>query len=174
MNVHPRQTESSTPMFELVYDELLKLAEAKFRREGPGHILQPAALVHEAYLRLIGTDAFATGDRSYFFAAAARAMWQILVDRARNTTAKKRGGHLERIELTESTAAIDPPRTTILALTEALSELAQVHPEAYDIITLRFFAGCSVEESATILNISGAIAKRDWNLGKAWLRKRLT
>jgi len=185
-------------LLPLVYDELRKLAAAKLAHEKPGQTLQATALVHEAYLRLVGGQEpeargqepvedsnLAPGSRSlapvsfssrgHFFAAAAEAMRRILVDRARSRGSVKRGGNHQRLELSDVPTADKAPRVDdLLDLDAALRKLALVDPVAAKLVELRVFAGQSVDESAVILNMSPSTAKRTWNYARAWLRREVS
>jgi RNA polymerase sigma factor (TIGR02999 family) len=158
-------------LFPLVYDELRQLAAAQMAREKPGQTLDATALVHEAYLRLVGDRQFTnTGD---FFAAAAEAMRRILVDRARRKRAEKRGGSARRFELSEADRVILPDPDTLLAVDEALTLLAAEDVQAAELARLRLFAGLSVEECAAALGLSRATAFRDWSYARAWIAAKL-
>ena len=162
----PHAAEQLLP---LVYAELRKLAAQRLAREAPGQTLQPTALVHEAYLRLVDHDqAQHWNSRGHFFAAAAEAMRRILVDNARRKRRPKHGGGRQRIELDESLAAADL-RNDPLALNDALSQLAVQEPVKAELVKLRYFAGLSIEEAAAVLSISPATAKRYWAIARAWL-----
>jgi RNA polymerase sigma factor (TIGR02999 family) len=157
-------------LLPLVYEELRKLAAQKMAQEKPGQTLQATALVHEAYLRLVNTDQPQRWDsRGHFFAAAAEAMRRILVENARRRRSRKRGGELQRIDLPELArwAANDP--IDLVALDEALRKFEALYPEKAQVIKLRFFAGCSLEETAQLLGISRATAERRWAYARAWL-----
>ncbi len=172
----PRAAEHLLP---LVYEELRKLAAQKLAQESPGQTLQATALVHEAYMRLVppplqGGEAGVTwNSRGHFFAAAAEAMRRILIDRAREKLAMKRGGDRRRVPLEE----VDPPAGTppedLLALDEALEQLTRVDPTAGQLVELRSFAGLSVEQAATTLNLSVATAYRHWTFARAWLHSQI-
>lgn len=160
-------------LLPLVYDELRKLAAAKLVQEKPGQTLQATALVHDAYIRLVDVNLAQHWDsRGHFFAAAAEAMRRILVDAARRRDSLKRGGGLERIDLPELASPADK-QVDLLALDEALAELDSQHPDKAKVVKLRFFAGCSLEESAKQLGISRATAERHWAYARAWLYGRL-
>jgi RNA polymerase sigma factor (TIGR02999 family) len=153
-----------------VYDELRKLAAQKMREEKPGQTLDATALVHEAYLRLVDAETVRHWDsRAHFFAAAAEAMRRILVDNARRKGSSKRGGQRERIALSDLPGKADDDRVDLLALDEALRKLEQQHPEKARVVKLRFFAGCTLEETAEILGVSRATAQRTWAYARAWL-----
>jgi RNA polymerase sigma factor (TIGR02999 family) len=163
----PRAAEQLLP---LVYDELRKLAAQKMARENPGQTLQGTALVHEAYLRLVDRDKAQNWDsRGHFFAAAAEAMRRILVDSARRRGAQKRGGDHERIHLAELQGQSGEGQVDLLALDDALRKLEELHSDKAQVIKLRFFAGCTLEETAEILGISRATAQRTWAYARAWL-----
>ena len=170
------QIESSDPsaaeqLLPLVYDELRKLAASRLAQERPGQTLQATALVHEAYLRLVsgGERAVCWEHRGHFFAAAAEAMRRILVERARHKGRGKRGGHLRRVEFTGAETTVGSHREDILALDEALTALAQAHPEKAELVKLRYFAGLTGDEAAHALGISPATADRHWTFARAWL-----
>jgi RNA polymerase sigma factor (TIGR02999 family) len=159
-------------LYEFVYDELHRLARSNLRRERSGHTLQPTALVNEAYLRLApGDDPWQ--NRRHFFHAAARAMRQILVDHARRRDADKRGGGAERVTLSDVDVAAPEEDVDVLRLDAALDALGREDARLAELVTLRFFAGLSIEEAAATIGVSPATAKRDWAFARAWLRKRL-
>src|SRR5438445_12513978 len=162
----PHAAEQLLP---LVYDELRRLAAQKMAKEAPGQTLQATDLVHEAYLRLVDVEKTQHwNNRGHFFAAAAEAMRRILVENARRKRRPKHGGDRQRIELDEALAVADP-RTDLLALDDALSQLAVQEPVKAELVKLRYFAGLSLEEAAAILSISPATAKRYWAVARAWL-----
>jgi len=160
--------QAAADLFPLVYDELRKFAAARMAEERPGQTLQPTALVHEAYLRLVGDQRF--DGRGHFFAAAAEAMRRILVEAARRKGRVKRGGDQKRVGLGDYQVTAGSPAEDILAVDEALTRLAAEDPEAARVVQLHFFAGLSVEEAAEALGISRATAYRQWNFARAWLR----
>jgi RNA polymerase sigma factor (TIGR02999 family) len=162
----PRAADQLLP---LVYAELRKLAAAHLAREAPGHTLQPTALVHEAYLRLVGGDPAPhwTG-RGHFFAAAATAMRRILVDRARRRLTRKRGGGRARQPLAD--VAAPEPDADLLALDEALAKLAARDPQKAKLVELRYFAGLTGDQAAAALGISPTTADRHWAYARAWLK----
>jgi RNA polymerase sigma factor (TIGR02999 family) len=167
----PHAAEQLLP---LVYDELRKLAAQKIAQEAPGQTLQATALVHEAYLRLVGADQDRHWDsRGHFFAAAAEAMRRILIDRARERLSLKRGGDRKRVPLEE----VDPPAGTppedLLALDEALERLTQLDPLAAQLVKLRFFAGLNVEQAAGVLGLAVTTAYRHWAFARAWLHSQV-
>jgi RNA polymerase sigma factor (TIGR02999 family) len=162
-------------LLPLVYDELRKLAAARMADEAPGQTLQATALVHEAYLRLVGAeragaDPLRWESRGHFFAAAAEAMRRILIERARRRNSLKGGGRRRRVELDDVPAALDAPREDLLALDEALTRLAQIHPRKAELVKLRFFAGLTVTKAAEVLGISPSTADNDWAYARCWLR----
>jgi RNA polymerase sigma factor (TIGR02999 family) len=162
-------------LLPLVYDELRKLAAEKMAAEKPGQTLEATALVHEAYLRLVGcgTEPHFNG-RGHFFAAAAQAMRNILVDNARRKRRPKHGGGRQRVVLDEALPVPPDDGDGLLALDEALSRLAAEDPEAARIVQLRYFAGLSVEEAARALGVSRARAYRQWTFARAWLLQALS
>lgn len=164
---------AANDLLPLVYDELRRLAADLLARERPGQTLQATALVHDAYLRLVGVDReLAWNSRGHFFGAAARAMRQILVDAARQKAADKRGGGWQRVSLVSviaGAAADAPPTDDLIALDEALSQLAAEDPEAARLVELRYFAGLSIKDAAAAMGISPATAKRHWVYARAWL-----
>jgi RNA polymerase sigma factor (TIGR02999 family) len=151
----------------LVYDELRRLAAAQLASERPGQTLDATALVHEAYLRLVGNLQFA--DRSHFFRVAAEAMRRILIDRARQKRRTKHGGDRERKPLSDVEIAADAPAEQLLVLNEALDRFAAVDPIKAELVKLRFFVGLSEEETASVLEISRPTASRYWAYARAWL-----
>jgi RNA polymerase sigma factor (TIGR02999 family) len=161
-------------LLPLVYDELRRVAGARLRQEQPGHTLQATALVHEAYLRLMGSHQQTPQNRTHLFAVAARLMREILVDHARRKAAQKRGGTATRIALDESVAAPEIAMIDLLALDEALTELHAMDPRLCQVVELKFFAGLNTEETAQALHISTATVERDWTVSKAWLHQRLS
>jgi RNA polymerase sigma factor (TIGR02999 family) len=156
-----------------VYEELRRLAALYLSRERPGHTLQPTALVHEAYLQLVGEGRVDWQGRAYFFGAAGRLMRRILVDHARARNAAKRGGGRLMVTFSEALAAAAPRDLDLVALDSALEELARLDPLQSRIVELRFFGGLSVEETAEVLSVSPATVKRHWTTAKAWLRHQL-
>jgi RNA polymerase sigma factor (TIGR02999 family) len=161
-------------LLPLVYEELRRVARARLRQEQPGHTLQATALVHEAYLRLVGGHQHTPQNRTHLFAMAARLMREILVDHARRKAARKRGGTATMIALDESVPAPELATIDILALDEALTELHALEPRLCRVVELKFFAGLNIDETAQALQISTATVERDWTISKAWLHQRLT
>jgi RNA polymerase sigma factor (TIGR02999 family) len=168
----PRAAEKLLP---LVYEELRKLAAAKLAQEQPGQTLQATALVHEAYLRLVGPVASGKQweGRGHFFAVAAEAMRRILINRARDKNRQKRGGDLRRVDLDAIEIALDTPDEDLLALDEALQQLAATDKLCADLVQLRFFAGLTLGEAALALGMPRRTADRQWAYARAWLFDRL-
>ena len=174
------QIESGDPwsagqLLPLVYDELRKLAAAKLAQEKPGQTLQATALVHEAYVRLVGSGGGnqTWDNRGHFFAAAAEAMRRILVDQARRRKAAKRGGEAHREELHESAIATTRPADELLAVDELLDRLAEIDPAAANLVKLRFFVGLNMSEVAEALGISVRSAHDIWAYARTWLRQKI-
>jgi RNA polymerase sigma factor (TIGR02999 family) len=156
----------------LLYKELREIARAHLQRERAGHTLQSAALVHEAYLRLLDQKPFDTENRMHFLAVASRLMRQILVDYARSHGAAKRGADL-KVELDAAIAAAPERDIDVIALDDALAQLAQLDEQQGRIVEMRFFGGLSVEEIGEVLGISRSTVKREWNVAKAWLSRQI-
>jgi RNA polymerase sigma factor (TIGR02999 family) len=156
-------------LLPVVYDELRALARAQLRRERPDHTLQPTALVHEAYLRLLAGVNLPWNDRQHFFRAAAEAMRRILIEHARKRGRVKRGGGQIRVDLSGVDLAGGPDPDQLLALDDAFRRLEQQDPEAADVVRLRFFAGLSVAETAHATGRSERTVKREWAFARAWL-----
>ena len=169
-----RLTEGESTALEdllpLVYAELRRLAASYLRRERVGHTLQPTALVHEAYLRLIDQTQVRWQNRAHFFGVAAQMMRRILVDYARSQQAEKRGGEFQKISLDERIdVSGQDSDLDLVALDDALNRLAEIDPQKSKIVEMRFFGGLSVEETAEVLGVSVPTVKRHWRLAKAWL-----
>ena len=160
-------------LMALVYDDLRRRAAGYLRRERVGHTLQPTALVHEAYLRLMEQDRVVWQNRAHFLAIAASMMRRVLVDHGRRQKASKRGGAETRVTLVDALSAVAPRGLDLLALDEALTELARLDEQQSRIVELRAFGGVSVEETAEVLGISEATVKRHWTFALAWLQHRL-
>ncbi len=160
-------------MLALVYDELRKLAAHALARENPGQTLQATALVHEAYLRVVGANEPDWENRGHFFAAAAEAMRRILVEQARRKKRIRHGGGKHRVALEEACSLIDPPNEEILELDEALTRLEQIKPDRARVVKLRFFAGLTMPQVAQTLGISLPTAERYWKFGRTWLYAEL-
>ena len=162
--------QAASRLLPLVYDELRRLAAARLAGEAPGQTLDATALVHEAYLRLVGpADARRWNDRGHFFAAAAEAMRRILIDNARRKRRPKHGGGRHRVSLDEALSLSQAPNGDLLALDEALDQLARAEPAKAELVKLHFFAGLTLEDAGRILNISPRTAKRHWAYARAWL-----
>lgn len=164
--------QAAADLLPLVYDELRKLAAAKLSQEKPGQTLNATALVHEAYLRLLGGQQFE--GRGHFFAAAAEAIRRILVEQARRRRAVKHGGHQQRQKLVPESIAAPAPDDELLALHDALDRLAEAHPEKATLVKLRYFAGLTADQSAAALGISPSTADRHWAYARAWLRRDMS
>jgi len=165
---------AAAELLPLVYRELRKLAAAKLTHERPGQTLDATGLVHEAYLRLVAPRTARTWQNSrHFFAAAAEAMRRILIENARRKKRLKRGGDLRRVDQDEIVCASSEPPDRLLAINEAISQLALADPEAVEVVKLRIFVGFSIEEAADSLGISRASAYRHWTYAKAWLKLAL-
>ena len=156
-----------------IYRQLRHVARARLRGEGPSQSLLTTDLVHEAYLRLAGVDSLTFENRAHFFAVAARLMRQILVDHARRKHADKRGAGVTVLDIDEPSPGVAPVSVDILALDLALEELAAIDHRASRVVELKFFAGMTIEETATTLDVSTATVERDWTMAKAWLYDRL-
>lgn len=159
-------------MLPLVYDELRKLAAAKMASQPAGHTLQPTALVHEAWLRLVGADATFAG-RTHFFASAAEAMRHILVDHARRKLAQRHGGGQQRVEFDEAGLAAPGPDDQILAVNDALDKLAAENKLGADLVKLRYFGGMTLAEAAQALGVSERTADNYWAYAKVWLVREI-
>lgn len=161
-------------LIPLVYDELRKLAASYLRRKAGDHTLQATALVHEAYVRLAGQKgASSMQHRAQFFGLAAKVMRDILVDHARRRLATKRGGQQLRISLSQAERFGRQPEVNLLALDDALKQLATTNPQHSRVIELRFFGGLTIEETAGVMSLSHATTERYWSFGRAWLRREL-
>lgn len=164
-------------LLPLIYNELRTLARQYLRRERPDHTLQPTALVHEAYLRLVSDREVRWQNRAQFFGVAANVMRRVLVDHARRSGADKRGGGAEKLPLDEGVlAAASAPEVKpaqLLALDEALGKLAGFDPDKARVVELRFFGGLSVEEAAEVLKVSPTTIKREWRVAKLWLHEQV-
>jgi RNA polymerase sigma factor (TIGR02999 family) len=161
-------------LLPLVYDELRKLAAQKLAQEAPGQTLQATALVHEAYLRLVDPEKVQRWEsRGHFFAAAAESMRRILIDNARRKQAEKHGGGWQRHDLLEAELAVDSTGDELFAVDAALSQLATREPVIARLVELRFFAGLTLEEAASCLDLSQRTAYRHWAYARAWLRREL-
>jgi RNA polymerase sigma factor (TIGR02999 family) len=167
--------QASAELLPLVYEELRKLAAQKLAQEKPGQTLQATALVHEAYLRLVdGEESQHWNGRGHFFGSAAEAMRRLLVDQARQKRSQRRGGEFHRIELSAIDPAVSAKSLDVLALDEALQQLAARDARAAELVKLRFFAGLTVAEAASALGVSVATAENDWAYAKSWLKLQLS
>ena len=162
-------------LLPLVYDELRSLARRRMRAEQAGQTLQATALVHEAYLRLLGGDAVGPNwdGRRHFYAAAAEAMRRILIERARRRGSRRHGGEMQRVDLDDAALAVDGPPDDLLALDDALSALSERHPDKAQLVRLRFYAGLTIQDAADALGVSTATAERHWTFARAWLYRKL-
>lgn len=167
--------EAFEHLVPLVYEDLRRLAGGYMRRESPGHALQPTALVHEAYLKLVDQRQVKWQNRAHFFGIAAGMMRRILVDHARVQRADKRGGGWERVTLVgDEVAAGGPAEIDVLSLHHSLERLAAFDPQQARIVELRYFGGLTIEEAAEVVGISPATVVREWTIAKAWLRADLS
>ena len=164
----------SDELFPLIYDELRRLAASQMAVETPGQTLQPTALVHEAYIRLVGDADNCWDNRGHFFAAAARSMRQILINRALRKKRRKHGGDRQREEYNDALIAEEPPPERMIALDEALERLEVIDEQKGRIVMLRYFAGLTIQETAKSLNLSSATVKREWRFAKAWLQREMS
>jgi len=160
-------------LLPLVYQELRRLAAQKISREPPGQTLQATALVHEAYIRLVGSQAQNWSGRTHFFTAAAEAMRRILIDNARRKQRLKRGGGQEKVDINEAELAIEGPSDDLIALDEALDKLAKTDKIKADLVKLRYFAGLTLEQAAGLLDLPERTAKRYWAHARAWLYRQV-
>jgi RNA polymerase sigma-70 factor, ECF subfamily len=165
--------DAQSTLVAIVYGQLRRLAAQNMRRERPGHTLQPTALVHETFLRLVQQRGINWQSRAHFFSIAAQTMRRLLVDHARAKYAKKRGGPEDRITLDEDAVLGDGNRQDFLYLNDALDRLSQLDPRQGQIVELRFFGGFSEEEIGEILRISARTVKREWTVARAWLYREL-
>src|SRR5262249_18715589 len=165
--------KAAQELLPFVYDELRKLAAQKLAHEAPGQTLQPTALVHEAWLRLVGSEDPQFEGRGHFFAAAAEAMRRILIDRARQKLSLKRGAGASRVNLNDLEMATAADDDTLLAVDEALTKLASEDPDSAEFIKLRFFAGMTNAEAAQTLGIPERTARRHWSFARVWLFREI-
>jgi RNA polymerase sigma factor (TIGR02999 family) len=161
-------------LLPLVYDELRTLARSRLRKVPPGQTLQPTALVHEAYLRVVGSQDPGWDGRGHFFAAAAQAMRDILVEHARRRMAKKRGGDRRRVSTEQAEPTFEPPSDDVLAVDEAVKRLEQYDQRKGRIVNLRYFARLTIAETAEALGVSVGTVEREWRYIRAWLQRELT
>ncbi len=169
------QSIASDELLPLVYADLRKLAAVRMARLAPGQTLQATALVHEAYMRLVGSSEPGWQGRAHFFGAAARSMRDILADQLQQKASLKRGGHLRRVgQNTAAELTSDGPSEDMLAVEEALQEFEQQYPRKAEVVTLTFFGGLNAREIAQVLGLSSRTVEREWRFAKAWLNKRLS
>ncbi|MBA3607395.1 MAG: sigma-70 family RNA polymerase sigma factor [Chthoniobacterales bacterium] len=166
-------SEAANRLIPLVYDELRQLARSYLRRERPDHTLQATGLVHEAYLRLVDQTVTSWQNRAQFFGVAACVMRRVLVDHARRHRAEKRGGNWEKVEFDDALAAGLPRSLDLVALDDALQELARVDPRQSQVVELRFFGGLTTEEAGEVLEVSPRTIKREWRRARAWLYREM-
>jgi RNA polymerase sigma factor (TIGR02999 family) len=169
-----RDGDTASRLFPLVYDDLRLLAAGYLRRERRGHTLQPTALVHESFCRLVDQSPCSPRDRRHFFALAARAMRRVLVEHARKRRAAKRGGVGVAVPLEACRDLASDRSAYVVALDEALADLAQLDERQARIVELRFFGGLSIDDTADVLGISHATVEREWRVAKAWLHRCIT
>ena len=173
-NIEAGDSAAADRLLPLVYDELRKLAGHMLAHEQPGQTLQATALVHEAYVRLVGSGQAQNWDnRGHFFAAAAQAMRRILVENSRSKQRIRRGGHLQRSDLVDVPIDASSIQEDLIALDAALDRLEAVNPQAVQLVNLRYFAGLSIAESAELLCISSRTANRSWVFARAWLHREI-
>ena len=168
------EEQAAERLLPLVYDQLRHLAAARMAHEGPGHTLQPTALVHEAWLRLGADHQPEWKSRAQFFAAAAEAMRRILIDSARRRLAQRRGGRLEHLNIDDLEVAGASDDARVLSVNDALEKLAAVDEEKAQLVKLRYFAGLTLEEAAAALDIAEPTARRWWAYARAWLLKEMS
>lgn len=166
--------KAANQLMPLVYERLRMLANKMIGKESPGHTLQPTALVNEAYLRMLGQSRVEWKGKTHFFAIGAKMMRRILVDHARSTHRKKRGGGMHRIELTDELSVSKRRDEDVLAVEEALEKLSKLDPRQAQIVELRFFGGMTVEEVAEVLGVSKRTVEGEWTMLRAWLRRELS
>ncbi len=165
--------KAADELLELVYQELRQLATHKMAQEAPGQTLQPTALVHEAWLRLVGPGNPGFENRAHFFSAAAEAMRRILIDRARRRRTRRHGGGFERVDLDECDLTAPQADNELLAVHEALDKLAKIYPVQAEVVKLRYFGGRTNEEVAQILDVSLSTVKNHWAFARAWLLQEI-
>ena len=165
---------SSAELLPLVYDDLCRLAAARMARLAPGQTIQATELVHEAYVRLVGTTDPSWQGRAHFFGAAARAMRNVVANHLRRKGSLKRGGRFRRVgEQTAAGISCDGPNADVLAVEEVLEQLEQDYPRKAEVVTLRFYGGLTAEEVAEVMGVTSRTVERDWRFAKAWLNGRL-
>jgi RNA polymerase sigma factor (TIGR02999 family) len=167
--VEQGEPNAAEKLLDVVYEELRKLAASKMAQESPGQTLQPTALVHEAWLRLVGANHPKFENRAHFFSAAAEAMRRILIDRARRKLTHRHGGGFERVDLEGLDLAAPNADQQLLAVHEVLDKLASEHPAQAEVVKLRYFAGMTNEEAAQVLGVSVATVKNYWAFARSWI-----
>ena len=172
-DIEQGNAQASEELLPLVYNELRRMAAHKMASEPAGHTLQPTALVHEAWLKLVDSSSQSWQNRAHFFGAAAEAMRRILIDRARRKLAARHGGGAGRVDVDEIDFAAPAKDDELLAVHEALDALAGHDPRKAELVKLRYFAGLSIDEAAEVLGISAPTAKRDWTYARAWLFREI-
>lgn len=173
LDLRAGNADAMARLMPIVYRELRRLAANYMRQERPDHTLQPTALVHEAYLRLVGQTERNWQNRAHFFAVAAQAMRTVLIDHARTNLAGKRGGGQVHVKLDHALTAAAPEPQAVLALDEALKRLEEVDQRASRVVELRWFVGLSIDEAAHVMGISEKTVRREWSFAKAWLQAEL-
>ena len=172
--VQAGEPEASAELLPLVYDDLRRLAAARMARLAPGQTIQATELVHEAYVRLVGSTDPGWQGRAHFFGAAARAMRNVVADHLRRKGSLKRGGNFRRVgEQTAAGISCDGPDADVLAVEEVLAQLEQDYPRKAEVVTLRFYGGLTAEEAAEVMGVTSRTVERDWRFAKAWLNGRL-
>ena len=166
--------KAADKLLPLVYEELRRLAAQKMSHERPGHTLGATALVHEAYIRLVGAEAQNWSGRTHFFAAAAEAMRRILIENARRKQRYKHGADYNKVDMNDSEITIEGPSTDLIALDEALTKLAEEEPTVAELVKMRYFVGLNLEQAAAILGVSRRTADRYWAYARAWLYQQIT
>lgn len=172
-NVRAGDQDAYERLMPLVYAEMRRLAARYLRRERPDHTLQPTALVHEAFLKLVDQRRVDWRNRAHFFGIAAQAMRRILVDHARGVQRQKRGGRERPVPIEDVQIAMAPRSLDVVALDEALNRLGELDEQQSRVVELRFFGGLSIEETAEVLGISSSTVKREWSMARAWLHQEL-
>jgi RNA polymerase sigma-70 factor (ECF subfamily) len=167
------KADAASKLMPLVYGELRRLAAHYLRQESPGHTLQPTALVHEVYLKLVEQGNASWQSRAHFFGIASRLMREILVEHARKRRALKRGGLQQKVQLAEALAVAPNRPIELVALDEALRRLEKLDPQQSRIVELRFFGGLSIEETAEVLGVASRTVKRDWSVARVWLHREI-
>jgi RNA polymerase sigma factor (TIGR02999 family) len=171
--VEAGNSKAADELLDLVYEELRKLAASKMAHEAPGHTLQPTALVHEAWLRLIAPNNRRFENRAHFFSAAAEAMRRILIDRARRKLTVRHGGDFQRVDLDELDWVVQQSDEQLLSVHEVLDKFSGEHPVQAEVVKLRYFAGMTNEEAARVLGVSVATVKNYWTFARAWLFREI-